>query len=125
MPAISHLFFRTAIIFLLVGITLGLVMSISQNHSASGAHAHINLIGWVTSALFGTYYALNPGKAEGLLPRLHYGIYTAGAVVMNISLYLLLTGNTGVEAIVATGSILVAAGVLIAAYVMLTPAGAR
>jgi hypothetical protein len=94
MPRISELFFRSAILFLIVGIGLGLQMSISQNHNVIGAHAHINLLGWVTSAIFGGYYALNPAKATGLLPLVQYWVYTIGVVVMAISLYLLLTGNT-------------------------------
>lgn len=123
MPQISHLFFRAGILFLLVGIGLGLAMSISQNHDVIGAHAHINLLGWVTSAIFGGYYALNPAKAAGLLPKVHFWVYTAGVALMSISLYLLLKGNAGVEPLVAIGSLLTAAGVLIGAFVIFTPAG--
>lgn len=122
MPAISHLFFRAGILFLLVGIGLGLAMSISQNHDVIGAHAHINLLGWVTSAIFGGYYALNPAKAEGLLPRVHFWLYTVGVAVMSISLYLLLKGNAGMEPLVAAGSLAVAAGVLLAAWIIFMPA---
>jgi cbb3-type cytochrome oxidase subunit 1 len=123
MPAISHLFFRAGILFLLIGIGLGLVMSISQNHDVIGAHAHINLLGWVTSALFGGYYALNPAKAEGLLPRIHFWVYTFGVALMSLSLYMLLKGVTGWEAPVAIASLLVAAGALIGAFVFFTPTG--
>lgn len=122
MPAVSHLFFRAGILFLMVGIGLGLAMSISQNHDVIGAHAHINLLGWVTSAIFGSYYALNPAKAEGLLPKVHFWVYTVGVALMGASLYLLLKGNTGMEPLVAIGSLLTAAGVLIAAYVIFMPA---
>jgi VIT1/CCC1 family predicted Fe2+/Mn2+ transporter len=122
MPHVSHLFFRAGILFLMVGISLGLAMSITQNHDVIGAHAHINLLGWVTSALFGGYYALNPGKAEGLLPRVHFWVYTAGVTVMSVALYFLLKGQPGMEAPVAIGSLLVAAGVLIAAWIIFMPA---
>src|SRR5690606_12881968 len=47
MPAISNYYFRTAILFLLAGIAVGIQMSISQVHNVTGAHAHINLLGWV------------------------------------------------------------------------------
>ena len=125
MPAISHLFFRAGILFLLLGIGLGLAMSITQNHDVIGAHAHINLLGWVTSALFGGYYALNPAKAEGLLPRIHFWLYTAGVTLMSVALFLLLKGNTAMTPLVAIGSLAVAAGVLIAAWVIfMPPAGA-
>jgi hypothetical protein len=42
----------------------GLHMAIAGDHSAIGAHAHANLLGWVTMAIFGGYHALNPAKAE-------------------------------------------------------------
>lgn len=122
MPKISELFFRSAILFLIVGIGLGLQMSISQNFNVVGAHAHINLLGWVTSALFGGYYALNPAKATGLVPLVQYWVYTVGVAVMAISLYMLLTGNTSVEPIVAISSLVTFAGVLLFAWVVWMPA---
>src|SRR5690606_33302140 len=124
MPRLSEYYFRTAILFLLVGIAVGLHMSISGNHGVIGAHAHINLLGWVTSALFGGYYALNPAKAEGLLPRVHFWLYTAGVVIMSASLYLLLKQTPGMEPFVAAGSLLTAAGILIAAWVIFAPSAA-
>lgn len=122
MPKVSNYFFRSAILFLIAGIGIGIHMSITQSHDVIGAHAHINLLGWVTSAIFGGYYALNPTKATGLLPMLQYAIYTIGVLVMGISLYLLLKGNTGMEPIVAVSSLITFAGVLLFAWVVWTPA---
>lgn len=123
MPAVSNYYFRSAILFLIVGISIGIHMSISQNHNVIGAHAHINLLGWVTSALFGGYFALNPAKATGRLPMAQYVIYTAGVVVMGGSLYLLLQGNAAVEPIVAISSLVTFLGVLIFAWIVWAPAG--
>ena len=50
MPALAQLYFKTAIIFLIIGIAAGIHMSISGDHSVTGAHAHINLLGWVSMA---------------------------------------------------------------------------
>ena len=122
MPRISEYFFRTAILFLLVGIAIGIHMAISQNHNVIGAHAHINLLGWVTSAVFGGYYALNPAKATGRLPLIQYIVYTAGVLLMVVSLYLLLMGNTAMEPMVAAGSLITFAGVLLFAWIVWTPA---
>jgi len=124
MPKISEYYFRTAILFLIVGIAIGIHMSISQNHNVIGAHAHINLLGWVTSALFGGYYALNPAKAAGRLAMIQYVVYTLGAAVMGASLYLLLSGNAGAEPAVAISSIVTFAGVLIFAWIVWAPARA-
>lgn len=124
MPGLSHLYFRSAIVFLIVGISVGIHMSVSGNHNVIGAHAHINLLGWVTSALFGGYYALNPAKATGRLPMVQYFIYTIGVVIMGVSLYLLLQGNLSMEPIVAASSLITFAGVLLFAWVVFMPAGA-
>ena len=122
MPRISEYYFRTAILFLIVGIAIGIHMSISQNHNVIGAHAHINLLGWVTSALFGGYYALNPAKAAGRLPMIQYIVYTFGVALMGVSLYLLLAGNTALEPIVAASSLITFAGVLLFAWTVWMPA---
>ena len=119
MPRVSELFFKTAIVFLIVGIAIGLHMAISQDHAAFPAHAHINLLGWVTSAIFGGYYALNPAKAARRIAMIHYGLYTLGLVVMLPALYLMLAkGNTAIEPVVATGSMIVAAAVLVFGFVV-------
>lgn len=121
MPSLAQLYFRTAILLLIVGICVGIYMSISGNHAVAGAHAHINLLGWVTSALFGTYLALNPGKAVGLLPRLQYFVYVIGVIVMGGSLYLMLDGNTALEPVVAAASIVTFVGVLLFAVIIFRP----
>ena len=125
MPSLANLYFRTAILFLIVGICVGLHMAIGGNHGFIGAHAHVNLLGWVTSALFGTYLTLNPVKAEGLLPRIQYGVYVLGVIGMGISLYLLLGGNTAMEPAVAVSSLVTFAGVLLFAVIIFMPARPR
>lgn len=113
MPAISKLYFKTAIVFLVIGIAVGIHMSISGDHSVMGAHAHTNLLGWVTMALFGTYLALEPEKARSRLALVQYGVYTIGVVVMMPSLYFMLKGNPELEPLVAISSLVVFAGVLL------------
>lgn len=120
MPGISRFYFAMAITYLMIGIGLGLVMSIRHDYDAAGAHVHINLLGWTTSAIFGGYYALNPHKAEGWLARTQSVLYSIGLIVMLPALYLMLTGNQAFEPAVAVGSIAVAAGVVLFAAVVFT-----
>ena len=120
MPFLATLYFRTAILLLIIGIGIGIHMSIAGDHSVMGAHAHLNLLGWVTSALFGAYYALNPHKAEGRLPILQYGIHVFGIAVMIPSLYVMLAGNPGAEPVVAIGSLIVYAGVVMFGWIVFT-----
>jgi hypothetical protein len=119
LPRVAQLFFKTAIIFLIVGIAIGLHMGIVGDHSAFTAHAHINLLGWVTSALFGGYYALNPAKAQRKLALVQYSIYTLGLLVMLPALYLKYGANMlSIEPVLAGGSLIVSAGVLMFAVVV-------
>jgi len=118
MPRIAQLYFRTAIIFLIVGISMGLTMAISQDHSAIGAHAHANLLGWVTMAIFGGYHALNPAKAERRIAMIQYFVYTAGVAVLVPALYLMLTGNPSLEPVVAVASLIAFAGVMLFAVII-------
>lgn len=124
MPYISQLYFKTTIIFLIIGIGMGLQMSISGTHDVIGAHAHLNLLGWVTSAIFGGYYALNPAKASGRLPLLQYGVYTIGIVIMISALYFMLRGNASLEPLVAIGSLVAFAGIILFAVVVFSTAKA-
>ncbi len=118
MPRISQLFIKTATIFLLIGVGLGLQMGIAQDHSAMPAHAHTLLLGWVTSGLFGGYYALQPAKAERRIAMAHYVVYVLGLVIMLPALYLKYTGYPQFEPLLAGGSMIVGLGVLIFAYVI-------
>ena len=122
MPFISTLYFRTAIVLLITGIGIGIHMSIQGDHSVMGAHAHLNLLGWVTSSLFAIYYALHPAKAVGRLPFVQYAVYMIGLAVMIPSLYVMLKGNPGAEPLVATGSLITFAGVLLFGWVVFAPA---
>ena len=58
MPRVSLWFFAVAPIYVLIGMGTGIFMGATNNFALAPAHAHLNLIGWVTMALYGTFYAL-------------------------------------------------------------------
>ena len=118
MPRIADLFFKAAIAFLIIGIVMGLQMSISGEHNVIGAHAHTNLLGWVTMAMFGGYYAVNPAKARTRLAKVHFWAYLCSVAIMSPSLYLLYLGYPAVEGPLAVASIVAFGSVLIFAVVV-------
>jgi hypothetical protein len=123
MNATGQLYFKTAIVLLVIGMTTGIIMSASGNHGIAGAHAHLNLIGFVLMAVYGTYFALNDGKASGRLPQIIWGVHTLGAVVMFVALSLLLSGMPAAEPVVALASIAVLAAAVMFGYVVWRPMG--
>ncbi|WP_370676712.1 hypothetical protein [Pleomorphomonas sp. PLEO] len=122
--SISLLFFRTAAILLIVGMLFGIYMSASGNHAATGAHAHLNLIGFVLMSIYGIFFALNPLKSTGRLPKILWALNTIAAVVMFPSLALLLNGYPSFEPLVVAASFLALSGAILFAVLLFLPVAA-
>lgn len=119
--SISLLFFRTAAVLLIVGMIFGIYMSASGNHAAAAAHAHLNLIGFVVMCVYGIFFALNPGRSTGRLPKILWALNTIAAVVMFPSLVLLLNGHPSFEPLVAAASFLALLGAILFAVLLFQP----
>lgn len=99
MRDVAFVFLVAAVLCVLVGMGWGIQMAISQDHLMSGAHAHLNLVGWTTMALFGIYYRLTPQAAGTWLARVHAGIAILGVVVMVPGITIAITqGEPGIAA---------------------------
>lgn len=128
MPQVSRNYFMAAAIFLLASVAMGLQMSISGVHNVAGAHAHLSLLGWVSCALFGTYFALCREKATSFLATLQFWIATLSSAGMTGALYLLMRGNAAMEPVVAAGSLAFALAAVLFAWIVFSPSpqeGAR
>ena len=82
MRDVAFVFLLAAVLCVTGGMMLGLFMAASDDHSLAGAHAHLNLVGWATMALFAVYYRLTPQAARGWLPRLHAAVSIGGVALM-------------------------------------------
>lgn len=118
MPQVAQHYFKAAAIFLCVGIAIGLQMSISGEHKVAGAHAHLSLLGWVSCAVFGTYFALNREKASSWLAIVHFWITVVSCAIMSLALYLLLLGNEAMAPVVAISSLAYTAGALLFVWIV-------
>jgi hypothetical protein len=112
-------FFTLAVLHFLFGIAVGLYMAISANHTQHVSHAHIMLVGWVTSALFAFFYHLCPAVAARAIAKVHFWLHAASSAVMLVSLLLLYGGNPSFEPGAAGGSLVFGASVLLFAFVAL------
>ena len=102
--------FQAAVLFVLAGMVWGLQMAISDDHSAFPAHAHLNLLGWVSLFLFGIYYRLNPALDASRAAIIQVGIWCIGTVIMVIGVGLVHTGHQSGDPIAAVGAIMVFVG---------------
>lgn len=90
MPRVSSAFFTVAALCGLAGMIWGSHMGASHDHSMMPAHAHLNLLGWVTLSIMGGYYAL-PGSRPGVLAWVNFVLSSLGAILMAVLLPRVLT----------------------------------
>ena len=95
MPKVSAAFFLVGAILVLCGMALGEYMSSHQDLTLMPLHAHANLLGWVTLALFGTFYALTKETYSPRLAWLNFFLSAGGMLITLPLLYLTLTAPDG------------------------------
>ncbi len=121
MKGVAYWFFLSGVIYVTLGMLWGIEMGIRQSFAMAPAHAHLNLAGWVTMALFGIYYHLVPRAAARGLARLHFAVATLG--VFGLVPGIAVSVATGSEGLVIAGSLLTFASMLIFLYTVATTRG--
>src|SRR5215208_6185153 len=95
----SSLSFRLAVTFVIAGIAMGIGMAASQNHAIMPAHAHLNLLGWVSLFLFGIYYERRPVLDTSRLALIQVGLWSLGTVILTIAVAAIHLGYTAADPI--------------------------
>jgi uncharacterized membrane protein len=116
--------FRVSVSLGLVGIGLGIVMGIRQDFTLMPAHAHLNLLGFVTLFLSALYYRVVPEAAASTLARYQAIVSVAGAVVFPIGIAcVLLGGHDRFEPVVVAGALTVLLGMALFAVIVFRTSG--
>lgn len=118
MKSISSWFFRLAVVYLIAGVTLGIVMAASHDHSMFPVHAHLNLLGWVTLSLFACFYRAWPAAAESKLAKVHFWLYVPAHFVQMVALAALYRGLAAIEPVLGLASSVVGLAILCFAVVV-------
>jgi hypothetical protein len=109
---LSKWFLRIAVLYLVVGVSLGLFMAASHDHSMFPVHAHLNLLGWVSMTLFGLFYRCFPQAAQTTLAKVHFWIYVPSHFFQMVLLAMLFRGNTMIEPALGLVSSMVGVAIL-------------
>ena len=89
----SSLSFPVAVLMVVAGMIWGIIMAVSQDHSAMPAHAHLNLLGWVSLFLFGLFYHLHPAIDRSRTALVQVSAWIIGTVILTIGAGLVHTGH--------------------------------
>jgi cbb3-type cytochrome oxidase subunit 1 len=107
-------FIKIAGVYFLIAVLLGLTMGIIHNFSFTSVHAHLNLLGWVSMAIFGIIYVLFPKAGTTKLAITHFWLHNIGLPVMQVALFVqLVTNNEALIPVTIVGSLLVVVGVIL------------
>jgi len=119
-------FIRIAVIYLVIGTSLGIAMGISQRFTLIPVHAHVLLLGWATLAIAGVVYHLYPVAANTRLARIHFWLHNLGLPVFMVALALMLSGHESVMPLVAIAALVVLLGLFLFAtnFLLTTKAAA-
>jgi hypothetical protein len=103
----SALCFLAAVVFVIAGMIWGIIMGISEDHSAFPAHAHLNLLGFVLLFLFGIYYRLHPSLEWEKTAIAQIWVWIIGTIILTVGVGLAATGHAIGEPIAGVGSFIV------------------
>ena len=119
----SRTWFRLAALYFAIGVMLGVVMGASGDHSLFAVHAHVNLLGWVSMALFGIIGTAYPSITEGRAAATQFWMYNIGVPVMLGALTLRFKGVAAIEPLIGVASILVGCSVLLFVWLVFSRIG--
>ncbi len=107
----SALWARTSLLWFVLTVGLGLYMGMSGQFQFMPAHAHIGVLGWLSSGVFAFLYAIareaRPGSIGGML---HWAAHLLGTAAMTAGLFGAIgLGHESLMGVVRFGALLVVA----------------
>jgi hypothetical protein len=91
MPKVSVAFLTVGALCGLAGMLWGGWMGVHEDFLMAPAHAHLNLLGWVTLAIMGLYYSHPPASSAGRLAWVNFILSAGGVIIIIPLLYYLLS----------------------------------
>ncbi|MEM7209762.1 MAG: TonB-dependent receptor [Pseudomonadota bacterium] len=114
-------FLVTSFVYAIVGLVLGIYMAASKDHSQFVTHAHIMLVGFLLSFIYGVCQKLWLGNPSGGVAQLQFYVHHASSVVLLIGLYLMFAGKFNAQSlgpVLGISSIGVLSGLLIMLFLI-------
>ena len=96
----------TGLLCLLIGEGIGIWMGIGQDFTYAPAHAHLNLVGWVTLCLYGLAHRAYPALAKSRLAMIQAVLAIAAALVLPAGIAYAITSQNPIVAIVGSLGVL-------------------
>jgi hypothetical protein len=113
LPCLPVFHLRAASIYAVIGMAFGIYMGIKQDFSLVPAHAHLNVLGWLSITIYGLVLAKFPDVATSLLAKIQGVIAHLGVLIFVPGIAVAILTDHGIESLVMIGSLLVFTGALL------------
>jgi cbb3-type cytochrome oxidase subunit 1 len=110
---VGKTYLKVATVYFTIGVLAGLTMGIIHDFRFTSVHAHVNLLGWVSMALFGLIYHFYPNAANSKLAKTQFWLHNIGVPVMLGGIALQVLGVSAALAPTIIGSLAVVIGVIL------------
>lgn len=110
---LAYRFMLAGIVFVILGMVLGVYMGTSEDFTLTPLHAHLNLVGWATMMLFGLFYRGDQMAANAPLAQWHFWVAVIGMILFIPGIAGANLGNSTWAMFVIPGALLTLASMLI------------
>lgn len=106
-------FIQISSIYFVIGVCMGLFMSMTSNFKLTAVHVHVLLLGWTSMMIAGILYHIFQKAGSSTLGKWHFWLLNIGLPIMMIALALKIYGNHAATPFIAGGSILVVLAIIL------------
>lgn len=85
---------KISVIYFILGIGIGLFMSSTIELQWAAAHAHVNLVGWASTAIIGLIYSVFPRAGNSKLGKISFWCYNIGLPFLLASMFMVQIEST-------------------------------
>ena len=110
---LARVWILIAACYLIAGVSFGICMAAMQKFQFAPVHAHINLLGWASMALFGLIYGRFPQAGGSRLGVIHFWSFNLLTPVLLAGLIFMFAGHPEMEPVMVVGSLGVLASLLV------------
>lgn len=80
---------KVSVLYFLLGVGFGLYMHATVQLEWGATHAHINVVGWLTTVTVGVIYSIYPQAGNSALGKLQFWLYNLGLPILLIGMLII------------------------------------
>ncbi len=80
---------KISVLYFLIGVVFGLYMHATIQLQWGATHAHINVVGWLTTAVIGVIYSVYPLAGNSGLGKAQFFLHNLGLPILLVGMFII------------------------------------